>query len=382
MDPKKILTSKSMCVIPWTGFILEPNGRIKNCVCATDNLGNINQNTIQDILHGDVNRGIKQQMLAEIKPDNCETCHRAEKDLNSFQNVVSSRLYYLKELKTVPLELYNDVDNFQLSTADLRWRNTCDFACIYCSELYSSRWAAEIGTSFVIETQSRRDTKQYILDNVNTLKNIYLAGGEPLLLKENIEVLDALYAVNPNAMVRVNTNLNQLQGDVYDRICRFKNVHWTVSVESQGTQFDYIRYGGSWTKFLENLNQLRKLDHKITFNMLYFVLNHMSIFDCIDFFKSQGFGDNSFVLWTLTGPICYDVRHLPEHCLDTARQELEKRMESSEYLIKHSYKILYDHLQRPFEKNINSTLKELAKLDQRRNLDSRSIFPEFYALIG
>ena len=371
-----------MCVIPWTGFILEPNGRIKNCVCATDNLGNINQNTIQDILHGDVNRGIKQQMLAEIKPDNCETCHRAEKDLHSFQNVVSSRLYYLKELKTVPLELYNDVDNFQLSTADLRWRNTCDFACIYCSELYSSRWAAEIGTSFVIETQSRRDTKQYILDNVNTLKNIYLAGGEPLLLKENIEVLDALYAVNPNAMVRVNTNLNQLQGDVYDRICRFKNVHWTVSVESQGTQFDYIRYGGSWTKFLENLNQLRKLDHKITFNMLYFVLNHMSIFDCIDFFKSQGFGDNSFVLWTLTGPICYDVRHLPEHCLDTARQELEKRMESSEYLIKHSYKILYDHLQRPFEKNINSTLKELAKLDQRRNLDSRSIFPEFYALIG
>ena len=371
-----------MCVMPWNGFVLEPNGRVKNCICANSDLGNVNDTPIQSILQGEVNRNIKQQMLTEIKSNNCEVCYRSEKDVNRVQSAVSSRLYYLRELKTVPLELYNKVDNFQLSTIDLRWRNTCDFACIYCNELYSSRWAAELGKSSAIENQARQDTKKYILDNIETIKNIYLAGGEPLLLKENVEILNRLYEVNPNATIRVNTNLSQLQGDVYDKICCFKNVHWTVSVESQGDQFDYIRYGGSWPNFLKNLNQLKTLGHKITFNMLYFVLNHMSIFDCIDFLKSQGFGDNSFVLWTLTEPAHYDVRNLPEHCLSTARQELEKRMVTSEYLIKHSYKILYDHLNRPFEKNINLTLQTLAELDQRRHLDSKSIFPEFYAQIG
>jgi hypothetical protein len=34
MDTKKILTNKSFCTLPWSGFELEPNGNVKNCRTA------------------------------------------------------------------------------------------------------------------------------------------------------------------------------------------------------------------------------------------------------------------------------------------------------------------------------------------------------------
>ena len=52
MDAKKLLTNKSICVLPWTGFELEPNGSVKNCIISTEILGNINRTPIKNILGG------------------------------------------------------------------------------------------------------------------------------------------------------------------------------------------------------------------------------------------------------------------------------------------------------------------------------------------
>ena len=59
-----------------------------------------------------------------------------------------------------------------------------------------------------------------------------MAGGEPMLMKENKEFLDLLYKKNPNATIRINTNLSKTNTGIFDTVCKFKNVHWTISVES------------------------------------------------------------------------------------------------------------------------------------------------------
>ena len=68
MDAKKLLTNKSICVLPWTGFELEPNGSVKNCIISTEILGNINRTPIKNILGGSQNIQRKQQMLDDQKP--------------------------------------------------------------------------------------------------------------------------------------------------------------------------------------------------------------------------------------------------------------------------------------------------------------------------
>ena len=65
MDAKEILTNKSFCTLPWTGFELEPNGNIKNCIISTEKLGNIEQQDIESVLLGKKNTSLKEKIMAD-----------------------------------------------------------------------------------------------------------------------------------------------------------------------------------------------------------------------------------------------------------------------------------------------------------------------------
>ena len=97
MDAKKLLTNKSICVLPWTGFELDPEGSAKNCIISSEVLGNINKTPIKDILNGSKNIQRKQQMLDDQKPKNCQGCYLQETGRSNMSSI-SSRLYYLREV--------------------------------------------------------------------------------------------------------------------------------------------------------------------------------------------------------------------------------------------------------------------------------------------
>jgi hypothetical protein len=106
MTPKEMLTNKAFCPIPWTGFYVDTSGAVKNCICSYETIGNLKDDSIQAILHGEKNTATKTQILAKQEPNTCGYCYSLEKDKRSF-DIVSSRVYYLKELKKVDPELYN-----------------------------------------------------------------------------------------------------------------------------------------------------------------------------------------------------------------------------------------------------------------------------------
>jgi hypothetical protein len=43
MNEKDYLTNKSFCPLPWTGFVIESDGTVKNCICSFGNIGNIKE---------------------------------------------------------------------------------------------------------------------------------------------------------------------------------------------------------------------------------------------------------------------------------------------------------------------------------------------------
>jgi hypothetical protein len=147
-------------------------------------------------------------------------------------------------------------------------------------------------------------------------------------------------------------------------------------------EYEYIRFGGKWQDFNDNLDTIKKLDHKISFNMLHLLLNFKSLFDCVDYLKSKGFHNNSFIIGALTAPLYLNVRHLPESVLQSLEQTLMNRInESPGYLLEDSYRNLLRHIQQPFDKDLNNSFKRLQELDQLRNLNSREIFTDLYKLI-
>lgn len=383
MDPKTYLTNKSFCPLPWTGFYYQMDGSIKNCTQSSDFIGNIKDDSIEQILAGEKNSKIKREMLVDAKPASCAGCHRAEQGAKGITDVMSSRLYYLRQLKKVPMDTYDSIENFDLRHVDLRWQNTCNFACVYCDPIFSSKWESELGVHAPRPDDDEYvRMKNFVLDNAHKLENIYLAGGEPMLMTENEELLEKLLDCNHSVELRVNTNLSNTRTRIFDLIRQFPNVHWTLSVESMNEEFEYIRYGGKWNEFLNNLDTISGLGHRITFNMLWFILNHRSLFDTVDFFSDRGFGPNSFALGPIVGPRQLDIRNLPQDALQSLERLLEDRISMrSGYLLEDGYRVLINHLRRPHAADPSGSIAYLSEIDSRRGLDSRKIFTEFYGAI-
>ena len=375
---RKVL-NKNFCVIPWTGFELEPNGDVKNCIISRDVIGNISQTPIDKII--EKNEKIRKQMLNGEYPSSCIGCYQQERHRKKDFSSVSSRLYYAKEITPkVPTNLFDRADNFKLKHVDLRWSNACNQACVYCGPKYSSKWEQELGEKMPTHRPAKDDLKRYIYEHIEDLENVYLAGSEPMLMKQNKDFLQELYKRNPTTNVRVNTNLSRTNTGIFDLICKFKNVHWTISVEAMGEEYNYIRHHGNWNNFLQNLKVIQPLGHKITFNMLYFALNYESIFDCIDFLKSLGFHNNSFVIGPLTLPDTLNVLNLPDSILkkleDRFKREIEKK---PGFLLQNSLENCLSYLTNTkFHANIEATLVRLKEMDKRRNIDSKKIFKKFY----
>lgn len=378
MTPKDVLTNRNFCPMPWTGLMYNVDGKVKNCIRSAGELGNLKDNPIEEILYGNANLDTQQRMLINQPGKSCHTCYDLEGNKKGF-DIISDRIFYIRELKQVPLDTYQ-VGHHDLHTIDVRWTNLCNFNCVYCSPEFSSRWAEELGQKIDRPSQQQLDNfKQYIFDHAATLKHVYLAGGEPLLIKENLELLELLKKVNPNVNLRVNTNLSKTNTQIFDRICEFPNVHWTVSVETVADEFEYIRYGGSWEDFLNHLKRIQQLGHKISFNMLWFLLNYLSIFDCVDYLKSLGFHNNSFIIGALLKPAYLNIRHLPEDVLNLIKIKLQKRLNDQPgYLLEDSYRNMLSYIEQPFEKNLASSFNEIQVLDLRRKLNSDKIFTELY----
>ena len=375
MDAKDIITNKSFCVLPWTGFELEPNGDVKNCIISKNELGNINNTNIENIMSGPENLKLKNDMLADRKPHNCSGCHLQEKERKDLSSI-SSRLYYNRELGKTFLNTKTD---FSLHHVDLRWTNHCNQACVYCHPMYSSKWATELNTKVESNKQRRDHLKNFVFKNIKQLKNVYLAGGEPLLINENRAFLKLLLKENPNVQLRINTNLSSTGTGVFQSLCEFKNVHWIISVESIEEEYEYIRYHGSWDDFLRNLKYIQTLNHKISFNMLHFILNYKSIFNCVDLFQKAGFSDNSFIIGPLYKPPHFNILNLPDPILNEIKDKLENKINDSLWYLKNSYENILKYITTtPWKKDIKQFIKQTDIMDARRKNQWRLTFPKLF----
>lgn len=380
MDAKKLLQNKSICVLPWTGFQLEPSGEVKNCIISKESIGNIADTKIKNIVHGEANTRLKEKMLSDLKPNNCSGCYLQEKhraDLSS----ISSRLYYLKEIgPKTDLKLLEQPKDFSLKHVDLRWTNSCNQACVYCGPGLSSKWAQELGVKVNSKKDVRKDVKEFVFENISNLQNVYLAGGEPMLMKENLEFLKLLKEKNPDCTIRVNTNLSTTQTGIFDLLVSFPNVHWTVSVETLGQEYEYIRHHGSWSDFEKNLTIIKKLKHKISFNMLHFILNYDSLFDCVDHFRGLGFHDNSFIIGPLYTPTHLNILNLPSPMIKKVVGKIKKLLDDKpEGYLKNSYEnLLLYYTTTKWDRNIKDFVDKTKIRDARRGTDCAKVFPQLF----
>jgi organic radical activating enzyme len=307
--------TNNFCAEPWKQIFIGPDSKIKTCCAGRVNLGDLQQNTIEEILKGDELLDIKNTILKGEWHKNCGLCKELED-----RGVESQRHRTQEEFKNHAF--YKD--NILYHTPDMldvRWDNTCNLACNYCMPYFSSVWAS-IKKEYQTPPRNNDGVMSYIKDKAEEIRHVLCLGGEPFLQKRNIELLENL---NSDCSILFLTNLStQLEGNpIYEKLKCFKYVTFHLSFETVGKKFEYVRHNASWDKFSHNLSLIKKEfpNSKIVARPLYCVYSAFNLEEYYDFIEKN----NIEVGWQkIEGPVELNVNYLPKKFRILAIEEINK----------------------------------------------------------
>lgn len=297
------MSSDTFCSKPFSSFFYDVDRQIRFCCSMQGSLTSTNVENKIISLHGDLANEIRQAIIDGTWHPACSRCKE-----NEFLLGTSERT------QGFPANLKVDAspNNYTMLTADIRWDTVCNLACDYCSSYYSSRWEHHFSDprTIPIKTHPKQTADNMVFEllrsNKETLSNINLLGGEPLLQRQNVQLINEFQ----NAAIYILTNLSVdlSSNKVADAAQNHPNCSWGVSFETIGGRFEYVRYGANWNTFVANLKLLssRIGDHRIGAHPIYCAYNALHLCEFYDFIDSSNLFSENGVIW---GVIQEDQQH-------------------------------------------------------------------------
>jgi MoaA/NifB/PqqE/SkfB family radical SAM enzyme len=308
------------CAAPWRGLHINPNGDVKTCCAGNPNmLGNLNTQTIEQILNSDLMAEIRTSLAQGTPHKYCSNCVQAERF-----GADSERTWHNNVNPDFDYSTAGDQYHYPV-IVDVRWNTTCNLSCNYCGPACSSKWASIKKIPVKSGTRPYYDSVcEYLAQHHDHIHEVALVGGEPLLLPENERLLDV---IPESAIVTLITNLSVdfENNKIFKKLQNRTQVGWSMSFDNIGSRFEYVRHGGDWELLQKNLGILKNLINTQGqwggIHAVYNIYNATRICELREFADSVGLS----VLWqTLFQPDCLDpFLHGPE-VAEAAAAEIER----------------------------------------------------------
>jgi hypothetical protein len=268
------INHKNFCVAPWVNLHVSTTESTKPCCGGigfeSDKLSKRDWNYFEQSNRKLIE--IKQELLDGKTPEYCSNCK-------------SERNWY-SEFMEHPLVI-SETDGFNLQSIDARWNNTCQLSCTYCDARNSSKWAQLRSKNLPVSDSYRISQKNidkiYQLVSDNSIKRVSMVGGEPLLIKENIRLLEVL---DESTNIEIITNLNVvLDGNkLFEQLVQRPRVRWYVSMETIGKKFEFVRRGADWDRQVYNLEKLtNETAGTVSLHSQYCVYNALHLYELYEF---------------------------------------------------------------------------------------------------
>lgn len=449
---ESITGSKTFCVLPWIHLATRPNGDMRLC-CTANASGagedhevglikmsdgrpaNFEKVTPMQAWNSDYMKGVRTRMMNGQVPASCKGCFDEES-----QGVVSKRIW-----ETATWEQDEGVDLAELikqtkedgtvpeklSYLDLRLGHTCNIKCVMCSPHDSSKWVSDWQKLYPkletpeVKIQMRWDKKEFnnfwyekglfwdeIYSQIPNLRQVYFAGGEPLMIKEHKLFIEEIIrqGYQDKILLRYNSNGILVDDDLIQLWSKFRKVKFAVSVDAAYERDNYIRYP---TKFEDVERTLHLLDN--TPDNIY-----VSIATAIQVFNIKHLPD--FIKWKVGqnfkkmniglvggvqmggGLVNMHLVHIPTFLNITIlpkedKKEVEERFEDFRWWLWENYRhdddfwqknpygwkrweAILTHMNSKDNSNMLPGFKEYVnKLDAIRGLNAATIFPELRHLL-
>ena len=318
------LNKTKACVLPFIHLATHPNGVVTPC-CQSDmsngfsfskneDLNILGRETLSQISNSKNFCGVRVKMLSGEEPKECAGCYKLER-----AGGISKRMYENEKYQHSLEELQEMVDKdgalkqLDYKVVELRIGNVCNLKCLTCNPMSSTKWnedVAELPEKFQSGFYSidksfstwYKDVKWYdeLLDNAKNLEEIYINGGEPMLIKEHLYFLQKLCDLGLNSKIRLlySINLTLITPKVIDLWKQFKNVQLNVSIDDLGKRNEYIRYPSKFDVTEANLDLLNGNSFDIRVTQTISALNVHNVGNFYEYFTQKGFKiEHNYVYW-------------------------------------------------------------------------------------
>lgn len=298
---KKVETlsgSLTFCVLPWIHFATRPNGDMRLC-CSANASGatdgeydvglvknengvpaNFGRETPLSAWNNDYMKSVRTTMLDGKIPASCTKCFEEES-----KNVVSKRMWETSTWVKDDIDILYLIEQTKedgtipdkLVYLDLRLGHTCNLKCVMCSPHDSSQWVGEhkkiypLFKNIEIKNQMDWDRKSFnnkwhenpdfwkeMYTQIPNLKQVYFAGGEPLMIREHKAFIEEIIrqGYQDQILLRYNSNGILVDDEIIELWKKFKKVKFAVSLDAVGERNHYIRFPTDWDTVVKNLHKL------------------------------------------------------------------------------------------------------------------------------
>jgi hypothetical protein len=243
----ELANTDTFCVLPWIHFATRPNGDMRLC-CSANASGagddhtvglvkneqgmpaNFGRETPMSAWNNEYMRSVRTTMLEGKIPKSCTKCFTEES-----QGVASKRMWetgsWIQDGIDVPELIKQTKEDGtvpeKLVYLDLRLGHTCNLKCVMCSPHDSSQWVNDHKKIYpLFQAKELKDQMQWDRKDFNNkwhenpdfwkemyaqipnLKQVYFAGGEPLMIREHKMFLEEIVrqGYSDKILVRYNTN--------------------------------------------------------------------------------------------------------------------------------------------------------------------------------
>lgn len=449
---KEISGSNTFCVLPWIHFATRPNGDMRLC-CSANASGagrdpevglvknengtpsNFASDTPMSAWNNDYMRSVRKTMLAGEVPKSCTKCFSEEDKGVISKRVWETMTWHHDDVDIPELIRQTEEDGTvpeKLKYLDLRLGHTCNIKCVMCSPHDSSRWLQDHSKlmsklqNIGVKKQMQFDAKQF--DNkwhekssfwadmnaqIPNLKQVYFAGGEPLMIKEHKQFIEEILrqGYQDQILLRYNSNGLLVDEDLIDMWKRFKKVKFAISMDACYERDEYIRYPTDWGTVERNLHMLDNTPDNIT-TSLATAIQMLNVKHLPDFMKwkvESGFKKLNFAkvpggiqmggglvnMHLLYIPTFLSIQCLPQ---EDKREVRERYAEFKDWLWsnyrqdddfwKHNpygwkrWEAVMNHMDAEDKSNELAGFREyITELDEIRGISARKVFPELKHLL-
>ena len=301
-----------MCVAKWDQVtIYLHNGQTHSCHhprTHTIPLSELKDNP--SALHNTKYKKIQRRtMLNGGRPEECDYCWNVEDNSTAYSDRIYKSSGTLTNAKKTIMKNIDGV-NYLIDWKENINPTYVEVVCSYCAPHISTSWMEEIEkygpypTTYKFNNLEElkkkkaipiphREPNPYVEafwkwwpDLSKDLRHFRITGGEPLLSKDTFKVLDSIIegkVFTKKLSLSVNSNL-MVPDDIFDKFIEKVNIiieedkvyHFDLftSLDTWGSQSEYIRHGLEFSKFWKNCNKFLEecpkalLSFMVTYNAL------------------------------------------------------------------------------------------------------------------